>query len=296
MRSLWATVAVLAIAQAALCAQPRQPETAGQLVREVVYNELQDHQAHGSWRYWVQRHKEDGTEREDQVETAEGPITRLYLSDGRPLRPEFQKQEETRLQRLLGSTWEQARNQREFTDGEERIGRILVMLPNAFIFEYDGEEKGCRRLSFRPNPAYVAQSVESRIFHALGGTLCIDTQYKRLAQIDGRIRENVDFGFGILGRLSKGGWFQLKRTQVSATEWKIEGLELHVSGRAMLFKDFSHEISEVRGGFVQVPSGLNLAQGMKLLQQTPFQTEALPTVQFPTAISHRSVPVFALRQ
>ena len=83
---------------------------------------------------------------------------------------------------------------------------------------------------------------------------------------------------------------------MSATEWKIEGLELHVSGRAMLFKDFSHEISEVRGGFVQVPSGLNLAQGMKLLQQTPFQTEALPTVQFPTAISHRSVPVFALRQ
>jgi hypothetical protein len=292
----WATAAVLAVGQATLCAQQSQPETPAQLIREVVYNELQDHQAHGSWRYWVQRQREDGTEREDQVETTEGPITRLYLSNGRPLRPEFQKLEEARLQRLLGSTWEQARNRRDYSDEEERIGRILVMLPEAFLYEYDGEGKGCRRLSFRSNPAYVAQSVEARVFHALSGTLCVDTQYKRLVQIDGRLQENVDFGFGILGRLSKGGWFQLKRTQVSASEWKIEGVEVHFSGRAILFKEVSHDTSEVRGGFVQVPSGLNLAQGMKLLQQAPFQAEVQLPNQPPSAIPHITIPVFALRQ
>ena len=291
-----AMVMVLAGAQATLFAQPPKPETAGQLVREVVYNELQDHQAHGSWRYWVQRHREDGTEREDQVETAEGPITRLYLNNGRPLRPEFQKQEEARLQRLLGSTWEQARNRRDYSDEEERIGRILAMLPDAFLYEYGGEEKGCRRLSFRSNPAYAAQSVEARIFHALSGTLCVDTQYKRLVQIDGRLQENVDFGFGFFGRLSKGGWFQLRRTQVSATEWKNESVEVHFSGRAILFKEISHDTSEVRGGFVQVPSGLNLAQGMKLLQQAPFQAEVQLPIQPLSTIPHMTIPVFALRQ
>jgi hypothetical protein len=40
-----------------------------------------------------------------------------------------------------------------------------------------------------------------------------------------------------------------------------------MSGRAMLFKAIAHETSERRGGFMPVPTGLNLAQGMMLLEQ-----------------------------
>jgi hypothetical protein len=79
----------------------------------------------------------------------------------------------------------------------------------------------------------------------------------------------VDFGFGILGRLYNGGWFRLQRTRVSSTDWKTERLEVHMSGRAMLFKTIARETSEHRGGFVAVPAGMNLAQGVRLLDHAP---------------------------
>jgi hypothetical protein len=118
----------------------------------------------------------------------------------------------------------------------------------------------------------------------MSGTLWVDARYKRLARLDAHTEDNVDFGYGILGRLYKGGWFQLQRTQVSPTDWKTERLEVHMCGRALLVKNFARETSELRGGFVPVPAGMKLAQGMALLQQTQAQTQAQTQVRSALAI------------
>jgi len=277
MRRLCLAAGLLAITQSILCAhsQPSPlPIQAGQLVREVVYNELHDHEQHGYWRYWIERHSPRENRLDEQVETAEGPIARLYLTNGRSPNAEEQLTEQTRLNRLLNSPEELARHRLEYAEDEKRIGRIVALLPDAFLYEYDGEENGCHRLRFRPNPDYLAHSIEARIFHAMSGTLWVDTRMKRMARLDGRLSENLEFGYGILGRLSKGGWFQLQRTQVSASDWKTERLEVHMSGRALVFKSINHETSEVRGGFVPVPAGLSLAQGITLLGQAHDQAQA----------------------
>lgn len=172
----------------------------------------------------------------------------------------------------------------------------MALLSDAFLYRYDGEENGCLRMRFRPDPSYAAHSIEARIFHAMSGTLWIDARHKRLARLDGQLQENVDFAFGLLGRLRKGGWFQLKRTQVSATGWKTERLEVHMSGRALLFKAISRETSELRGGFVAVPAGLTLAQGMTLLQQFPSQAETTPPYHPAASPAEVSRPEFALRR
>jgi len=201
------------------------------------------------------------------VETADGPVNRLTLSNGQPLNAEAQEAEEARLERLLSSPSEQARHLRQYDEDEERIGRILALLPDAFLYDYDAEENGCYRLRIRPDPDYPAERIEARIFHSMSGTLWVDARAKRLARLEGRVGENVDFGFGILGRLYKGGWFRLVRVQVSATDWKTESLEVHMNIRALLVKTFARETSEMRGGFESVPTGLSLAQGMALLNQ-----------------------------
>jgi hypothetical protein len=251
---------------------------AGQLVRELVYNELNDHQGHGYWRYWIERRSQKGTRTEDQVETADGPLARLALSNGRPLSVEEQQAEETRLKRLLSSPQEQARHRQEYAEDEKRIGRIVALLPDAFLYAYDGEENGCYRLRFRPNPGYPARSIEARIFHAMSGKLWVDARYTRLARLDGHLTENVDFGFGILGRLYKDGWFRLERTQVSPKDWKTQRLEVHMQGRAMLFKTIAREASEQRDGFVPVEAGMNLVQGMMLLQQNEAREQLVTPV------------------
>jgi len=251
-----------------------------QLVREVVYNELHDHERHGYWRYWIERHSQKETRLEEQVETSDGPITRLDLRNGRPLDTVDRLAEENRINYLLRSPSEQARHRQEYADDEKRIGRIVALLPDAFLYEYAGEENGCYRLRFRPNPNYPARSIEARIFHSMNGELWVSASNKRLARLDGNLVENVDFGYGILGRLHKGGWFRLQRTQVSTTDWKTERLEVHMSGRAMLFKTIARETSQVRGGFISVPPGLTLAQGISLLNQVTADSALVSPVNF----------------
>jgi hypothetical protein len=112
-----------------------------------------------------------GTLEEEQVETADGPIARLALINGRELTPETEQQEQERLEKLLSSHDEQARHSRQYDEDEKRIGRILALLPTAFVYDYDGEENGCYPLRFRPNPADEARTIEARIFHAMSGTL-----------------------------------------------------------------------------------------------------------------------------
>jgi hypothetical protein len=102
----------------------------------------------------------------------------------------------------------------------------------------------------------------------MAGDLWIDARMKRLARLEGHLAENVDFAFGLLGRVEKGGWFRIQRVQVSSAEWKTQRMELHLSGRAMLFKTIARDTNEVRGGFAAVPAGLNLAQGMRILEQS----------------------------
>jgi hypothetical protein len=289
MRALWAALGILALAQGACAALGQVLMPADQLVREVVYNELNDHQSHGYWRYWIERHTSKETRLEDQVETADGPVNRLTLTDGHPPSPEVQTQEHARLQHLLASPSEQARHLQEYEDDEKRISRILVLLPDAFLYQYAGDEDGCHKLSFRPNPDYPAHSIEARIFHAMSGTLWVNARYKRLARLDGHVQDNLDFGYGILGRLYKGGWFQLERSQVSANDWKTARLEVHLMGRALLVKSFAHETSEIRGGFSPVRAGMNLAEGMELLAQTVAKTKpaAKPALIAPADLAMR---------
>jgi hypothetical protein len=270
------------------------PEDAVTLVREVVYNELHDHDTHGYWRYWIERHSTRETRIEEQVETADGPIARAQMTNGNPLSSEASQDEDRRIEHLLASPAEQAQHRKEYAEDEHRIARILALLPDAFLYEPAQEERlenvACYHLRFHPNPDYPAHSIESRIFHAMAGDLWISTQNKRLVRLDGRLQDNVDFGYGILGRLYKNGWFRLERTQVSsgsgAGDWKTQRLEVHMQGRAMLFKTIARETSEVRGGFTPVPPGLSLQQAAALVRSPVEVPVSVSRAQAATLVRH----------
>lgn len=256
---VFALIAGLSVAQTPAQATPDQ------LVREVVYNELHDHARHGYWRYLAERHLPQQVIVEEQIETADGTVKEVVSTNGRPLGATAKRSEQERLDHLLSSESDKTRLRQEHFEDEKRIGRILALLPDAFLFANVGEENGCWHLRYWPNPHYGAQTIEARIFHAMSGDLWIDARNKHLARLDGRLQLNVDFGFGILGRLYKGGWFRLERTQVSATDWKTRRLEIHMSGRAMLFKTIARETSESRGDFTPVPAAMSLKQGVDML-------------------------------
>lgn len=274
MRAVWILAGILAAASAVCSAQQGAQEEPGKLVREVVYNELHDHDRHGYWRYWVERHSANDIRVEEQVETSDGPIARAVSSNGQPVSQQVAQQEETRLRDLANSPGERANLRQSYREDEKRITRILAMLPDAFVYQDEGTDNGIRHLRFTPNPAYSAHCIESRVFHQLSGDLFVDVRMKRMKDLEGHLNDNIDFGMGLLGRVNKGSWFRMVRTQVSSTEWKTERLEVHMSGRALLLKTLARDTSEVRGGFEAVPPRMSLEQGLRVLDETVAERQA----------------------
>ena len=70
MRVICTMAGILAVAAGPAWVRAQQPEPAGQLIRETVYNELRDHDNHGYWQYWIEQRVQNETRLQEQVETA----------------------------------------------------------------------------------------------------------------------------------------------------------------------------------------------------------------------------------
>jgi hypothetical protein len=252
------------------CAFASEPasESAHDLVKDVVYNELQDRVHQSFWEYRIERRIGQQSLTEEQVETRYGSIYRVIANNGVPLDQTEQQQEDARLQSLLHNPGQQQKANQQHEQDEQRLERLLALLPDAFLCEYDGQDGGDIRLNFRPNPSFKPQTYEARIFHGLAGQMWIDPQNKRLVALKGKLIERVEFGYGLLGHINEGGTFAIHRQRVSPTDWKTDLIDIHVSGRVLLFKTVNKEQHEVRSGFRAVPETLTLEQAQALLKES----------------------------
>jgi hypothetical protein len=206
---------------------------------------------------------------EQEVETRSGPVYRVLARQGKPLDLAAQKKETDRLNNLLRNPAEQARMKQDHDAEEQRVQRLVAAMPDAFVYSYDGMDGGNLRLSFRPNPAYNPQTYEARVYHALSGQILIQPQWKRLVKIDAHIVNEIDFGFGLLGRIEKGGSFQIEREQVSSSRWKTSLLDVHLSGRIVFLKSINKDQHELRSNFQPVASDLDVQGAVALLEAMP---------------------------
>jgi hypothetical protein len=88
----------------------------------------------------------------------------------------------------------------------------------------------------------------------------------------GTLIQRVDFGYGILGHVEKGGTFAIHRVQVSATHWKTDLVDVHIQGRILMLKTVSKDQREARSDFRPVPSGTTLAEARDMLNQAAAQS------------------------
>jgi hypothetical protein len=242
-----------------------QVQSTHDLVKDVVYNELQDRQSEDFWAYRIQKRVGRQSVEEQQIETKFGPVYTVLMREGKPLSPAQQHEENSRLAELLRDPSKQARVKAEHDGDEQNLERLMKSMPDAFNFTYDGVEEGKLRLRFEPNPSFTPSTYVGRVYHALAGEVWIDPQHKRLVRLQGHIIDQVDFGFGLLGRVDKGGTFEIHRQQVSQEHWKTNLADVHISGRMVLFKSIAKDEHEVRSNFQPVSNDLNLKQAIDLL-------------------------------
>lgn len=149
---------------------------------------------------------------------------------------------------------------------------MVRALPDAFIYEPDGMVAGPRgqlvRLKFHPNPDYEPPSRELQVFQGMEGHMVIDPRAHRLVEINAKLFRDVNFGWGILGHLDKGGEFLVQQSDVTGNDnWEITQMHLKFDGKAIIFKSIHIREDDNASQFRVVPKDLTFAQGVELLRK-----------------------------
>jgi hypothetical protein len=252
-------------------------ESPVELVRQTVKNEIGPGTGNTKSMYVDRKQTQHGSQTKLLVETREGNAEMTILINGKPLTAEQRKAEDARLSELAKNPEELKKRQRSDKEDEQRTERIMRALPDAFLYEPDGTVPGTQelgkpgdqlvRLKFRPNPKYSPPSHVEQILTGLAGYLLIDADQHRIAKIDGVLGKDVGFGWGILGRLDRGGHFLVEQADVVKGEWELTRMSLSFTGKVLLFKSINIKSDEVCTDFRPAPSNLTFAEGVELLKK-----------------------------
>ena len=243
---------------------PADPPTAEELVRAVVANELSDREKLRKWICLVEKREAKQTLTEVQVETKDGPLFRLLAIDGTALNFIQRQQDDARIGKLMKDPRPLLKLKQAENEDELKLQTLLGLIPQAFVFDFDGVEDNLLRVKFRPNPGYVPPTYEARVIHSLAGIILIDSKQTRLARISGQLMNQVNFGFGLLGRIDS-GTLEFERVEVGPQQWKTALINIHFSGRAVIFKTINKDQYERRSDFSVVSSDLSLSDARDLL-------------------------------
>ena len=209
------------------------------------------------------------------VETNGAMAGMLIAINDRPLTPQQEQAEKDHLAWLMNSPEQLRKKHAREKDDSDRTLRILKALPDAFRYEYAGNENSepglgkegdpLVRLKFTPNPSYSPPSRVEQVLEGMQGFLLIDTNAKRIARIDGTLARDVSFGWGFIGRLDKGGRFLVQQADVGDGSWDITQMTLNITGKILVFKTVSMISDEKFSDFQRVADNLPFAKGVELL-------------------------------
>jgi hypothetical protein len=258
---------------------PPLPPDANQYLKEIVKHELAaDANDHTHWRYRIHREDDKGSQDRDVIETKDGQLARTLLINGRTLTPDQRAADEARMKKLVDDSSERAKREKRAKDDSDKLTMMFKAIPDAFIFKYEGEENGQVRLSFSPNPQYDPPNRELQVFRSLSGKMWVDRAAGRLARMDGTLFEDVLFGWGLLGRLNKGGTFSVTQSRVGDDHWEVVSLDVRMSGHAVIFKTINVKQMQRLTDFHRVSDDLTIAQAYQLLVKgdNPVSAESQP--------------------
>jgi hypothetical protein len=209
------------------------------------------------------------TSTKEIVETRDGAVARLTSINDQPLSQTDEQKEQARLDALASDpNLQKHRKQNEDADSGIVL-KLLRMLPNAFLYQYAGPGEGAsgkvEKFTFLPNPKFSPSDYETQALTALSGELWIDPGQERVVRLEGRLQQDTDYGWGILGRLNKGGWVVIEQADVGGKQWRIVHVQMEMTMR-ILFKTKVFNTVEQMSRYLPVPAGMNYRQAIQMLR------------------------------
>src|SRR5579863_2847490 len=266
---LWSLASHCQTAPASL--RGAQPADAQALVERALANELLAAQdTSHPMRYKLRKTSPRLTTVKLICETADGAVARLISVDGQPLSTMDENKEQVRLDGLLNDPGRQRHRKQSEQDDANRAMKVLRALPKAFLYtpvngDAGAASAGIARYDFKPNPKFDPADLETEALSAMSGELWIDTAKERVIHLSGHLDDDVDFGWGILGRLAKGGTILLEQADVGDGQWRLTHFQMAIHGR-VLFKAKVFDTEEVESEFAPVPADTTYQKAIGMLR------------------------------
>ena len=268
-----------------------------ELVRAAIDHELKDNEQGHLFSWKVRKHRAhgEGTQVEHLVATPSGVISRVVLIDDKPLSPAQQSAEEERLRQATEPA-QMRRKLKEDQADDARTHKMLAAIPEAFDFSYvdtltTSNGHTLTTLKFTPRPDYAPPTRELKVFTGMEGEVVVDETDARLAKVDGTLFKDVEFGWGIFGRLYKGGRFLVEKSEVTPSHWDTTRELLHFDGKVLMFKSLHIDEDTTAWDYQPVPA-MTVEQALDFLIRGEHPQDAtLAPESSPDARSDsRSVP------
>lgn len=243
--------------------------SAQQLLKKVIDNELAADKADDYlWMYVSEDRKSGQDVKERTLETRHGILTLKLSVDGKPLGKDQEAKERQQIHEMVSNPQEAMKAQQSQQHDSDQAQDMLRLLPQALLAKYGARHDDLQALDFRPNPNFNPSSHEAEVFQAMSGVIWVNMKEYRLEEIDGHISHRVNFGWGVLGHLDKGGRFHVVQAEVVPGHWEIVKLLVDMHGKALFFKSISVQQDETRSDYKLLPADITLAQGSKMIEQT----------------------------
>ena len=98
----------------------------------------------------------------------------------------------------------------------------------------------------------------------------IDTTANRMTRLDGTLVDDVNFGWGIFGKLHKGGHFEIHENNIGDGNWEVTYSNIDFTGKVLLFKRLKIKETQEMSDFRRIPENLSYSQGFELLRKESF--------------------------
>jgi hypothetical protein len=266
------------LASLAYPARAQAPQTSpAELVREAIRNELNDDARTHLFAWKARKDHGHKTVVEHDVQTPSGVVGRVILIDDKPLNPRQQREEDARVRTLLDP--EQMRTKlKDQREDDARTSKMLSAIPDAFDFAYldSATAPNGHKLTtfqFTPRPGYNPPSREVAVFTGMRGNVVLDETALRLTKVDGTLFKDVNFGWGILGRLYKGGRFLVEKGEIAPTHWDTTHMIVHFDGKEIIFKSIHINEEETDWDYKPVPP-MSVEQALDFLNHSEAPQDA----------------------
>jgi hypothetical protein len=242
------------------------------LVHDTIENELKHADEPTKYMYKDRRQTPRLTTTKQMVETTDGTVARLIAWNDQPPTPEQRAEDDAKLQNLLNDPAAMKKKRKSQDEDSDRVKKMFREIPKAFVFEFAGTQPGPNgseliRLNFKPKSDYDPPSREMTVYTAMEGSIWIDANEERMAKMQASLFRDVNFGWGILGHLDKGGHFNVEQTNLGEGRWEATNMNIQFTGKALLFKSINLKQVETLSDFRRIPDNTTLAQGIELLKK-----------------------------